>query len=96
MGLPFFEPNMSKFAEYLSRPRTQDEFKYYLVGLLIQKYDARGEQIPHYTINNGKLQTESHELRLQYRYMLQGAEAFAVFMDHISQMKANAEQQQSI
>lgn len=74
---------MSNFAEYFSKPGTQDEYKHFVIGMLINQYSEMGEQIPRFSINNGKLETDSQELRLKYRYMLQGAQAFAVLLDQL-------------
>lgn len=84
---------MADFVEYFSRPKTQEEYKHLLLVRLIQKYSERGEGIPKFNLNNGKLETENQELRLQYRYMLQGAEVFAALLDHVDDRR---KQQQAI
>ena len=89
---------MPNFAEYLAKPTTQDEYKHFLIGMLIHQYAEMGEQIPRFSINNGKLETDSQELRLKYRYMLQGAQAFAVLLDQLDarrKQQAAAAQQQN-
>ncbi|ENV00432.1 hypothetical protein F969_00664 [Acinetobacter variabilis] len=92
MGLAFYGPYlMSSFSEYFSKPRTQEDFKHFLIAKLIQQYDARGEQIPRFSLNNGKLDTDSQELRLQYRYMLQGAQVFADLLDQVNDQKKRQE-----
>ncbi len=88
---------MANFSEYFSRPTTQNEYKHFILAKLIRQYDERGEQIPRFSIDNGKLATDDAELRLQYRYMLQGAQLFAELLDHVDdrrkQQVAAAEQQ---
>lgn len=83
----------TKFADYLSNPATIESYKQFLIGRLIAEYAAKGEQMPRYTFKNGKLDTDSQELRLKYRYMLQGIQSVGVFLDYVRN-QSNAEQQQ--
>lgn len=87
--------SLTKFADYFSNPVIIEEYKNFLIGRLIAEYAERGEQMPRFNFNNGKLDTDSQELRLKYRYMLQGVQSVAVFLDHArNQKQAAAEQQQ--
>ena len=56
---------MSNFAEYFSKPGTQDEYKHFVIGMLINQYSEMGEQIPRFSINNGKLETDSQRATIK-------------------------------
>lgn len=65
-------------------------FRAYVIHKLTERYHAKGEEIPRYTITqDGKLVTESHELRLQYRSALDGALIAASYMDFVKSQHVN-------
>lgn len=72
-----------RFTTYSQRQETQQDFIHFVIGRLFTEYSEIGEQMPRFSIENGKLQTDSQELRLRYRYILQGASLFAGFLDAV-------------
>lgn len=84
-----------KFIEYFAQPQTRYDFGQFALALLIREYDERGEVMPRYTFNQGKLQTDCSELRLKYRELVNGAGMFAKFLDAVQANKQAQQQAQA-
>lgn len=85
---------MSKYINYLSHPETLADFMAYAMMQVVAEYDARNEVIPRHSFQNGKLQTDSDELRVIYRENLKGALRAMQYLDIVqANKKRQAEQQ---
>jgi len=83
-----------KFTEYFNQPQTRFDYGQFAIAVLIRRYDERGEVMPRYTFNQGKLQTDCSELRLHYRQLIDGAGMFAMFLDAVQANKQAQQQAQ--